>query len=118
MALRQAGVPGFVIDALQALCEDLRGQVVTGCYETAFGSSGAFPVLRGFLQGAHASPEQCKIMMNTLAEAAEMKAVGHVFFAPDGGGSDVVQLIFVDDAASLAGSVPMMCRIALLWRSR
>ena len=38
----------------------------------------AFALLRGFLQGAHASPEQCKVMMNTLAEALELKTVGRV----------------------------------------
>ena len=115
VALMHLGVPTFVVDALQALCEDAKGQCVSGRFETAFGSSDEFALLRGFLQGAHASPEQCKVMMNTLAEALELKTVGYVFFAPDGAGADVVQLVFVDDAAGLTQSVGMMQRVALFW---
>ena len=114
-ALLHLGVPRTVVEALQALCEDAAGRMVTGRYETAFGASPEFKLLRGFLQGAHASPEQCKVMMNTLAEALELKTLGHSYFAPDGGGADMVSLIFVDDAANTGPSAPAMQRTALFW---
>ena len=46
---------------------------VNGRYETAYGSTEAFEIVRGFIQGALASPEKCKAMMNTLAELVNLK---------------------------------------------
>ena len=40
-------------------------------------------------------------MMNTLAEALEMKVVGYELFDPQGRGEWLTQLVFVDDAANI-----------------
>ena len=87
----------------------------TGQYLTAFGSTDPFEILRGFLQGALASPEMCKLMMNTLAEALELKIVGYELYSPDGDGDWMSQLVFVDDAANVTASIVMMQRVALFW---
>ena len=115
MTAAWAGMPQPAIDALRGLCDSLKHGVVTGRYETAFGSTEAFEILRGFLQGALGSPESCKCMMNTLAEALELKIVGYNSFTPDGGGAYLTQLIFVDDAANSTSSMTMMERVALFW---
>ena len=100
MAATWAGMPPAVVTALRGLCDSLKHGVVTGRYETAFGSTDAFDIVRGFLQGALGSPEMCKLMMNTLAEALDLKVSGYNVFSPDGRGSEMVQLIFVGDAVN------------------
>lgn len=54
-------------------------------------------------------------MMDTLAQALELKVQGYRGFAPDGAGDSVVQLVFVDDAANVAGDIPMVRRVAMFW---
>ena len=115
LAATWAGLPPAVSSALRGLTDSLKHGVVSGRYETAFGSTDEFDILRGFLQGSLSAPEMCKLMMNTLAEALELKIVGYNSFTPDGGGSYLTQLIFVDDAANVTGSGDMMVRVALLW---
>ena len=82
---------------------------------TAFGSTIRSRSCGRFLQGALASPELCKLMMNNLAEALELKIVSYELYAPDGRGDWMVQLVFVDDAANVTESAVMMRRVALFW---
>ena len=115
MAATWAGMPLPVRNAVRGLCDSIKHGVANGKYETAFGSTDSFNIMRGFLQGALGSPEMCKLMMNTLAEALELKIVGYDNFSPDGGASHLTQLIFVDDAANCSSSHDMMSRSALFW---
>ena len=110
-----AGLPQTVTRAMKGLVDCAVHGTATGQYLTAFGTTDPFVILRGFLQGALASPEMCKLMMNTLAEALEMKVVGYELFDPQGRGECITQLVFVDDAANVTASAHMMQRVALFW---
>jgi len=109
------GVPPEALKALAGLVNNWKHGVAQGKYETAFGATPLFGLLRGFLQGAQGSPEACREMMDTLAQALELKVQGYRGFAPDGAGDSVVQLVFVDDAANVTGDIPMVRRVALFW---
>jgi hypothetical protein len=114
-AAKHGGLPDQVIQAMRGLVDCAVHGKATGRYTTAFGTTDPFVILRGFLQGALASPEMCKLMMNTLAEALQLKVVGYELYAPDGNGEWMTQLVFVDDAANITGSAGMMRRVALFW---
>ena len=114
-AMRHYGVPEQALRALRGLVENVKHGVAQGRYETAFGATDPFPILRGFLQGAQGSPEACKIMMDTIAQALELKVSGYTAFAPDGAGGEMGSLIFVDDAANATGDASFLNRVTLLW---
>eukprot|EP00900_Chrysochromulina_parva_P001708 jgi/Chrpa1/11538/Chrysochromulina_OHIO_Genome00019369-RA len=114
-AMRHYGVPEQAIRALRGLVENWKHGVAQGRYETAFGATDPFPILRGFLQGAQGSPEACKLMMDTIAQALELKVSGYTAFAPDGAGGEMGTLIFVDDAANATGDAFFLHRVTLFW---
>jgi hypothetical protein len=114
-AMRHYGVPEQALQALRGLVENWKHGVARGRYETAFGATDPFPILRGFLQGAQGSPEACKIMMDTIAQALELKVSGYTAFAPDGAGGEMGSLVFVDDAANAAGEASFLDRVTLFW---
>ena len=114
-AMRHYGVPEQALRALRGLVENWKHGVARGRYETAFGATDPFPILRGFLQGAQGSPEACKIMMDTIAQALELKVSGYTAFAPDGAGGEMGTLIFVDDAANATGDAFFLHRVTLFW---
>ena len=113
--MRHKGMPEEALRALRGLVDNWKHGVAQGRYESAFGATATFGLLRGFLQGAQASPEACKTMMDTIAQALELKVLGYRAFAPDGTGGTMVQLVFVDDAANVTGSLAMTRRVALFW---
>eukprot|EP00900_Chrysochromulina_parva_P022174 jgi/Chrpa1/4590/Chrysochromulina_OHIO_Genome00017854-RA len=115
MAMRHIGVPEAALRALRGLVDNWKHGVAQGRYETAFGATDPFPILRGFLQGAQGSPEACKIMMDTIAQALELKVSGYSAFAPDGAGLEVGMLVFVDDAANVTGDADFLQRVTVFW---
>ena len=115
MAMRHIGVPEAALRALRGLVENWKHGMAQGRYETAFGATDPFPILRGFLQGAQGSPEACKIMMDTIAQALELKVSGYSAFAPDGAGLELGMLVFVDDAANVTGDANFLQRVTVFW---
>lgn len=115
MAMRHIGVPEAALRALRGLVDNWKHGVAQGRYETAFGATDPFPILRGFLQGAQGSPEACKIMMDTIAQALELKVSGYSAFAPDGAGLELGMLVFVDDAANATGDADFLQRVTVFW---
>ena len=109
------GLPPAARVALAGLCDCDKHGCVRGRYETAYGSTEAFDIVRGFIQGALASPEKCKAMMNTLAELVDLKVTGSQWWSPDGSGSYLTQLIFIDDAANGTRTFDMIERVARFW---
>ena len=109
------GLPPEARIALAGLCQCDKHGCIRGRYETAYGSTEAFEIARGFIQGALASPEKCKAMMNTLAELVNLKVTGSQWWSPDGMASYLTQLIFIDDAANTTGSFDMIERVARFW---
>ena len=115
LAMRHVGVPEEALRALRGLVENWKHGVAQGRYETAFGATDPFPILRGFLQGAQGSPEACKIMMDTIAQALELKVSGYSAFSPDGAGLEMGMLIFIDDAANATSEAFFLHRITMFW---
>ena len=115
LAMRHAGIPEAALRALRGLVDNWKHGVAQGRYETAFGATDPFPILRGFLQGAQGSPEACKIMMDTIAQALELKVSGYSAFSPDGAGLEMGMLVFVDDAANATNEAFFLHRTTVFW---
>ena len=92
---RRRGVPWQVRKAVWALYQRPRGR-----FDSAFGCTPDFAILRGYLQGALESPDLCIGDMNVLCEIMGLKVVGYRWWSGDVAGAHTVQMIFVDDGAN------------------
>ena len=104
---------GLPTEARKALTELER--TISGRYESVYGTTQEFEVIRGFIQGSLHAPELCKQMMNTVLELVNLKCAGVPLFSVDDNGDELLQLVFADDAVNSASSVSMTQRIADFW---
>ena len=104
------GLPGAARKAWCGLYAKLSGR-----YETVFGTTHEFEVLRGLLQGAVESPGLCVLLMDTLVQVLELKVVGAEWWGSNAELTHLNTLVFIDDAASACTADPMLQRIADLW---
>ena len=88
---------------------------ITGRFETVYGSTEEFQVLRGLLQGAVDSPALCVLLMDTLVQVLELKVVGAEWWGMHGEVEHLNTLVFIDDAASATATDPMLQRVAFFW---
>ena len=88
---------------------------VSGRFETVYGSTNEFEVVRGLLQGAVESPALCVLLMDTLVQVLELKVVGAEWWGTQESPAHLNTMVFIDDAVSAAGSDATLQRIARLW---
>ena len=104
------GVPQELRQALKALYSEVRG-----CYDSAYGMTPSFAILRGLIQGALESPDLSLQLLNVMAEIMELKVLGFRHFNGCGGGERTVGMLYVDDGANTLDQEEMVHRAAFVW---
>ena len=104
------GVPQAVRDVLRAMYAEVKGR-----YDSAYGMTPLFNILRGLIQGALESPDLSLQLLNVMAEIMDLKVLGCRHFNGSGRGARTVQMLYVDDGANTLDEEEHLHRAAFVW---